>query len=194
VRRASLVWAILTVMAIVGTGCGAAPRSSGDSAPGMARVGARAPGFNLPLLDGGTDDLARERGKVVLLNFWATWCIPCREEMPELQRLADDLRGEQFTLLTIDLQEDGTAIEAFRQELGLRLPVLLDEDGEVTRSYGVRALPATFLIDQHGELRQQRLGPLLTGEVETPWTRSWIASQVRMFLEAATSFTPAGAL
>ncbi|TME93491.1 MAG: TlpA family protein disulfide reductase [Chloroflexi bacterium] len=60
----------------------------------MARIGAPAPDLSLPLLDGGTQDLARERGKVVLLNFWATWCIPCRAEMPELQRLADDLRGE----------------------------------------------------------------------------------------------------
>jgi hypothetical protein len=65
--------------------------------------------------------------------------------MPELQRLADDLQGERFALLTVNLQEDAGAITPYRQELGLRLPVLLDEDGSVTNSYGVRGLPATFL-------------------------------------------------
>ena len=180
--RRVLIGLTVAVAAIVGAGCGATPLTPATPGAAMARIGAPAPDLSLPLLDGGTQDLARERGKVVLLNFWATWCIPCRAEMPELQRLADDLRGEQFTLLTIDLQEDGAAIEGFRQELGLRLPVLLDEDGGVTRGYGVRGLPATFLIDQHGELRQQRLGPLVKGEVETPWSRAWIASQVRTFL------------
>ena len=67
------------------------------------------------------------------------------------------------------------------------MPVLLDEDDEVTRSYGVRALPATFLIDQRGVLRQQRLGPLAQGDGETPWTRSWIARQVQAFLELVAS-------
>src|SRR6266702_3318701 len=74
-------------------------------------------------------------------------------EMPELQGLADDLHGQPFVLFTIDLQEDAETIGPFRRELGLRLPVLLDEDGDVTRSYGVRALPATFLIDRDGILR-----------------------------------------
>jgi len=182
VYRRVLIGLTLAVAVLVGTGCAGAPRSPVESAAATARVGAPAPDLSLPLLDGGTEDLARERGKVVLLNFWATWCIPCREEMPELQRLADDLHGDQFTLLTIDLQEDSSAIEGFRQELGLHLPVLLDEDGGVTRGYGVRGLPATFLIDQHGDLRQQRLGPLVKGEVETPWSRAWIANQVRSLL------------
>jgi thiol-disulfide isomerase/thioredoxin len=66
----------------------------------------------------------QERGKVVLLNFWATWCIPCRTEMPELEALANDLQGESFTLFTIDLQEDAATITPFRRELGLRLPML----------------------------------------------------------------------
>ncbi|TME27312.1 MAG: TlpA family protein disulfide reductase [Chloroflexi bacterium] len=185
--RRLLSCVVLAAVTIVGTGCRATFGSTADSGPTIARPGAPAPDFSLSVLDGGTQDLLRERGNVVLLNFWATWCIPCREEMPELQRLADDLRGQQFTLLTIDLQEDAASINAFRTELGLRLPVLLDEDGEVTRSYGVRALPATFLIDQRGVLRQQRLGPLAQGDGETPWTRSWIARQVQAFLELVAS-------
>ncbi len=125
-----------------------------DSGPTIARPNSPAPNVSPPALDGGSLVLAQERGKVVLLNFWATWCIPCRTEMPELQSLADELQGESFTLFTIDLQEDAATITPFRRELGLRLPVLLDEDGEVTLSYGVRALPATFLIDREGVLRQ----------------------------------------
>jgi thiol-disulfide isomerase/thioredoxin len=111
-----------------------------DSGPTIARVGSPAPNVSLIALDGGSHDLSQDRGKVVLLNFWATWCIPCRTEMPELQGLADDLQGESFAMLTIDLQEDVATIGPFRRELGLRLPVLLDEEGNVTRSYGVAGL------------------------------------------------------
>jgi thiol-disulfide isomerase/thioredoxin len=177
-----LVW--VAVVVVAATACAGAPQPSANAGSGLARVGGPAPGLRLPLLDGGTRDLVGERGKVVLLNFWATWCVPCREEMPELQRLADDLHEQPFTLLTIDLEEDSQAIAAFRQDLGLRVPVLMDEDGDVAQSYGVRALPATFLIDDAGALRQQRLGPLLKGEVGTPWSRAWLASQVQALLGA----------
>ncbi len=153
-----------------------------DSGLTIARPNSPAPNVSLPALDGGSLVLAEERGKVVLLNFWDTWCIPCRTEMPELQALADDLQGESFALLTIDLQEDAGTIALFRRELGLRLPVLLDADGDVTRSYGVRALPATFLIDRNGILRQQRLGPLSPGGVEIAWSRAWIAEHVTVLL------------
>ena len=173
----------VAVLVVAATACAGAPLPSVNAGSGLARVGGPAPELRLPLLDGGTRDLAGERGKVVLLNFWATWCGPCREEMPELQRLADDLHEQPFTLLTIDLEEDSHAIVAFRQDLGLRLPVLMDEDGDVAQSYGVRALPATFLIDAGGALRQQRLGPLAKGEVDTAWSRAWLAAQVQALLE-----------
>ena len=183
-RSVLLVW--VAVLVVAATACAGAPQPSANTGSGLARVGGPAPGLRLPLLDGGTRELVGERGKVVLLNFWATWCVPCRDEMPELQRLADDLHEQPFTLLTIDLEEDSQAIAAFRQELGLRVPVLLDEDGDVAHSYGVRALPASFLIDPRGELRQQRLGPLPRGEVDTAWSRAWIATQVRTLLEGGT--------
>jgi len=136
---------VLVGVGVIGAGLWYAFYPHVDSRPTIAQPGLPAPSVNLPALDGGARDLAQERGKVVLLNFWATWCIPCRTEMPELQGLADDLQGEPFVLFTIDLQEDASTITPFRQELGLRLPVLLDQDGDVTRTYGVRALPATFL-------------------------------------------------
>jgi thiol-disulfide isomerase/thioredoxin len=158
-----------------------APPPSGSSG-GLARLGGTAPPIFLPRLDGGTADLNAEHGNVVLLNFWATWCEPCRAEMPGLQQLADELRGQPFTLYSINLQEDPPAIEPFERQLSLHLPVLLDADGDVTRAYGVRALPATFVIDQQGVVRQQRLGPLVEGGPSTPWSRDWLAAQIHLLL------------
>jgi thiol-disulfide isomerase/thioredoxin len=159
---------------------GMRPAAGGGST--IARVGQPAPEIALPLAGGGMADLQAERGNVVLVNFWATWCEPCRAEMPGLQQLRDQLHGQPFRLYSIDLQEDPDSIAAFERELGLRLDVLIDGDGTVTRAYGVRALPATFLVDRQGVLRQQHLGPLLTGGVDTMWTTAWVAAQVRDLL------------
>jgi cytochrome c biogenesis protein CcmG/thiol:disulfide interchange protein DsbE len=158
-----------------------APSTEGPAA--VARPGAPAPQIALPLLGGGTSSLASERGKVVLVNFWATWCEPCKTEMPGLQQLVNDLHDQPFVMYSVDLQEDSTTIEAFLQQYDLRLQqVVLDEDGNVTRAYGVRGLPATFLIDRQGVLRQQRLGPLVAGGAETAWSGAWVAAQVRALL------------
>ena len=78
----------------------------------IARPGALAPQIALPVVGGGTSDLHAERGKVVLVNFWATWCEPCKSEMPGLQQLADELRGKSFVLYSVDLQEDATQVDA----------------------------------------------------------------------------------
>jgi thiol-disulfide isomerase/thioredoxin len=151
-------------------------------APNVARPGAAAPPISLPVVGGGTSSLSAERGKVVLVNFWATWCEPCKSEMPGLQQLADELRGRPFVLYSVDLQEEAAQVEAFQRDYKLNLYAVLDQDGDVTRAYGVRALPATFLIDQQGVLRQQRLGPLLPGGAETTWSEPWLAAQVRTLL------------
>ncbi|MCA1645203.1 MAG: TlpA family protein disulfide reductase [Chloroflexi bacterium] len=152
--------------------------------PTIARLGAAAPQIALQVVDGGTSDLISERGKVVLVNFWATWCEPCKAEMPALQQLADELRDRPFVLYSVDLQEDGPQVEAFQRQYGLNLYAVLDDNGDVTRAYGVRALPATFLIDQRGVLRQQRLGPLLPGGPDLMWSEAWLATQVRSLLAA----------
>jgi cytochrome c biogenesis protein CcmG, thiol:disulfide interchange protein DsbE len=145
-------------------------------------MGATAPQIALPVVGGGTSNLAGERGKVVLVNFWATWCEPCKSEMPGLQQLANELQDRPFKLYSVDLQEDAAQVDAFKRDLGLNLYAVLDQDGDVTRTYGVRALPATFLIDQKGVLRQQRLGPLLGGGADTTWSEAWLAGQVRTLL------------
>jgi thiol-disulfide isomerase/thioredoxin len=156
--------------------------AASSTTPAIAQVGAPAPQITLPIVGGGTSNLAADRGKVVLVNFWATWCEPCKSEMPGLQQLASELHDQPFRLYSVDLQEDAADIQAFEQQYGLNLYAVMDEDGTATRAYGVRALPSTFLIDQNGVLHLQRLGPLATGGAETMWSEAWLADQVRGLL------------
>jgi thiol-disulfide isomerase/thioredoxin len=156
----------------------------GRGTPATAQQGARAPQIALPVVGGGTSNLVAERGKVVLVNFWATWCEPCKAEMPALQQLADELRDRPFVLYSVDLQEDAAQVEEFERQYGLTLFAVLDENAEMTRAYGVRVLPSTFLIDQQGVLRQQHLGPLVAGDADTLWSQAWLAAQVRDLLAA----------
>jgi thiol-disulfide isomerase/thioredoxin len=174
--------AALVVVAAVGGWYVLQQPAATGAASGPAQVGAPAPQIALPVVGGGTSNLAADHGKVVLVNFWATWCEPCKAEMPGLQQLANQLQDQPFRLYSVDLQEDDAAIQQFEQQYGLNLYAVIDEDGTATRAYGVRALPSTFLIDQHGMLHLQRLGPLATGGPETMWSEGWLADQVRGLL------------
>ncbi|WHZ23325.1 MAG: TlpA disulfide reductase family protein [Nitrospira sp.] len=135
----------------------------------IARVvpGTAAAPFDLKALDGRSVQLADLRGKVVLVNFWATWCGPCKEEMPAFERLRQRLDPERFALVTIttDMQRDG--IKHFLANLNVQLPVLFDEDQDVSRAYLVRALPTTVLIDRQGTVVGRAVGPR---EWDTPKT------------------------
>jgi thiol-disulfide isomerase/thioredoxin len=152
--------------------------------PSPPALGSPAPPVNLALLYGGDASLDRQRGNVVVMNLWATWCAACRTEMPSLQRVADDLGTERFTLFEVNLGEDAAAIDPFRQQLGLRTPVLLDVQGDVAQRYGVGTLPATFVIDQQGDLRLEHLGPLVEGDASTAWSAPWVEQQARALLES----------
>ncbi|MBI4001986.1 MAG: TlpA family protein disulfide reductase [Nitrospira defluvii] len=127
----------------------------------IARVapGTIAAAFELQSLDGRSVQLADLKGKVVVVNFWATWCGPCKEEMPAFERLRQQLDPERFALLTIttDLQRDG--IKHFLANLHVQLPVLFDENQDVSQAYLVRALPTTVLIDRQGQLVGRAVGP-----------------------------------
>ena len=127
----------------------------------IARVtpGTVAAPFDLKSLDGTSVQLAEMKGKVVLVNFWATWCGPCKEEMPAFERLRQKLDPERFALLTIttDLQREG--IKHFLANLHVQLPVLFDENQDVSQAYLVRALPTTVLIDERGILVGRAVGP-----------------------------------
>jgi thiol-disulfide isomerase/thioredoxin len=104
--------------------------------------------------------LADYQGQVVLVNFWATWCEPCLEEMPSLQRLAARLAGQPFALLAVNYGESPAKVQAFLERLPAPLPVLLDRDLQAARAWRVRILPASFLVGRDGRVRASVIGEL----------------------------------
>jgi len=121
---------------------------------------APAPGFELNALDGATHRLDDYRGKVVLLNFWATWCPPCLAELPGIQRLADQLVDERFQVLLINVGESPFRIDKFMKLVNIRLTSLLDPDGETFQEWGGSIYPTSFILDAEGRLRYRALGPI----------------------------------
>ena len=128
-----------------------------EVAGSAGRVGAIAPDFQWVDPNGTSRTLAGLRGRAVVLNFWATWCVPCREEMPALERAA--AAHPEVTFLAIDLQEDGGKVREFFDAVGLtHLEPLIDTNGSVTRRYGVVSLPNTFFVDRDGVIAHLEIG------------------------------------
>jgi peroxiredoxin len=137
----------VAVLAVVGGGAGAAsPPTAG------------APDFTLPSLDGPNLRLQEQRGRVVMINFWATWCGPCRVEMPHLARLYEKYRPSGFTVLAVNIDEDPHKAASLAKQLGMRFPVLLDADKKVSRLYDLSTMPSTILIDRDGRVRYVHRG------------------------------------
>ncbi|MEE9191149.1 MAG: TlpA disulfide reductase family protein [Candidatus Aerophobetes bacterium] len=114
--------------------------------------------FTLKTLKGETVSLEDYRGRLIFLNFWATWCGPCRAEMPSMQRLWEEFKEEDFVILAINIQEESKLVSSFMNERGLSFPVLLDEKGKVARTYGVRGIPTTFFLNPEGEIIGKAVG------------------------------------
>jgi thiol-disulfide isomerase/thioredoxin len=123
-------------------------------------TGALAQPLVLKALDGTVQDLAKYRGKVVLVNFWATWCEPCRDEMPSIVRLKEKFAGQPFEVLAVNLDEPESRVRAFLEKTPLPLTVVLDPGKLVTKAWGVRILPASYVIGRDGRLRYTALGEL----------------------------------
>lgn len=146
---------------------GAPPQTAGIDKPEiLARAepstgvfpGDVAPEFQLTTLDGETTILGEHRGQRVLLNFFASWCEPCRAEMPGVQLQAEKHAGHEWVVLGVDVMETRETAAAFRDELGLTFPILLDEIGWVTRLYQVTGTPTSLFIDREGVVVERRLG------------------------------------
>ena len=122
-------------------------------------VGNRAPEFSLKQRDGKVVNLRDLRGKVVFLNFWATWCAPCRNEMPAMEVLHRKMKDRNFAMLAISGDQDGWAsVEPFVSRLGLTFPILLDSEQKAAISYRAFRFPETFVINAEGIIIDKRLG------------------------------------
>jgi peroxiredoxin len=133
--------------------------SAQDSEPPVA-AGDRAANFTLDTLDGHKISLADFHGKVVFLNIWATWCGPCREEMPSMETLYDELKGNKdFVMLAVSQDTKGrTAVARYVQKNGYHFTILLDPDNKVGESYDVSGVPETFIIDRKGRIVAHHMG------------------------------------
>lgn len=125
-----------------------------------------APLFSLPDAQGQLVSLASYDGDVVLVNFWATWCIPCRDEMPVLEAAYQKHRGRGFRVVAVNVQERPDQVIAYGRELGLTFPLLLDEAGEVKTAYRVQALPRSFFLARDGRVIRIHPGEMTTEIVE----------------------------
>ncbi len=134
--------------------------------PAAALVGSRAPEFVLNTLDGQRVALSDMRGQVVLVNIWATWCPPCRAEMPAIQASYARYRDKGFVVLAIDQREDVATVQSFMQEYALTFSVLLDTTGTVGAAYQASALPSSFFIGRDGTVRVVYRGPLPRGVID----------------------------
>ncbi|MGH2378828.1 MAG: TlpA family protein disulfide reductase [Candidatus Limnocylindria bacterium] len=130
-----------------------------EGGPTAARIGERPPDFEWVRPDGSRASLATLAGRPVVINFWATWCLPCREEMPILEEAA--AANPEWAFLAVDLDEDGDRIRAFFDELGLvRLEPVLDVGLSTARRYGLASVPSTFFVDADGTIRHIQIGEM----------------------------------
>jgi len=129
--------------------------------------------FQLDVLGGGPTKLSSYRGKLVLLNFWATWCPSCREEIPSMERLYARLEKKGFTIVAVDLSEPRDVVKRFVAENKMTYPVLLDTSGDVGALYGARSIPTTYVIDRKGRILGRTIG-----------SRAWDAPEVVSLFES----------
>jgi len=154
-----------------------AAASSATAAGGEMKPwkGGATPPLALRDLSGKEHRLADYRGKVIVLNFWATWCEPCREEMPSMQRLQDKLAGKPFAILAVDFGEGVPRINDFLKKVPVRLRVLLDRDISVANAWRVKVLPTTFVLDPGQRIRYSVVGDL-------EWDSPAVESAIRKLL------------
>lgn len=176
-----VVYPIVVIAAIIGVIWWIEYRPSGDAdpsgvrygpvdlpaplqSPGLdvsAEPGAAAPDFLLQALDGGEIRLSDYRGRPVVLNFWATWCRPCRQEMPQLVKAYDRYRGDALLVIGVNLQEGSAVLDTFVRDFGIQYPIALDRTGDVGDRYRLLGLPTSVFIGRDGVIRSVFNGPFV---------------------------------
>jgi cytochrome c biogenesis protein CcmG, thiol:disulfide interchange protein DsbE len=134
------------------------------------------PALELADLQGKTHRLQDYRGSVVMVNFWATWCEPCREEMPSMERLRASLEGQRFVVLAVNLAEPPARIRKFLEGVPLKFSVLLDQDAKASKAWQARMLPATYIVGPDGAIRYRQLG-------ELDWSKPEVREQLLALLK-----------
>jgi peroxiredoxin len=152
------------LLLIVNAGLPERAQFTGQVIPGQLpiapEIAAVAPSFELPSFDNGSLRLSDLRGKPVVINFWATWCEPCRVEMPALQQVYETYQNQGLRILAVNLGEPATAVRNWVQDLGLTFDVLLDQDGSTATLYHLRGQPSTYVISPDGMIVQIFYGPV----------------------------------
>ena len=157
------------------------PLQTPTSASTSPQIGFAAPDFTLDTLDGETLSLSNLRGQVVLINLWASWCPPCRAEMPALDNVYRQYREAGFVVLGLNTtyQDSETDASIFVRTLGLEFPILLDRDGAVSRQYQLQALPTSYFVGRDGTIRDVVFGG--------PMTEAIIATRIQSLLAEGNS-------
>lgn len=158
---------LITILLI---GCG----KDNEPAVTLAEVNKPAPDFTLVDLQGKTWQLSHFRGKVVFINFWATWCPPCLEEMPSMQALNAGMAQAPFQMLTILNNDQPAFAQNLADKIGITFPILVDPNSETATLYGLTGVPETFIVDPQGILREKFLGP-------RPWNSQGALEMLRKY-------------
>ena len=170
-KRFLLLVALGAVVAL--TAC---TKKEAAKAPGPLQENSPAPAITVNSLNGKPLNLSDLKGKVVILNFWATWCPPCREEIPSMMKLNSAMAGKPFQMVAVSIDEGGQpAIESFFKTSGFSLPAYTDPDNRAAKAYGITGVPETFVIDKNGILLKKVIGPM-----------TWDSPDVLSYLEGLT--------
>ena len=152
-----------------------AARSADPALPAVGETNRAAPEFALPTLDGGTVRLSDYRGKVVLVNFWGTWCEPCKEETPALQAVYTDLAPQGLEIIGVNLYNQETqgreAVRAFLEPYGVAYPVALDTAGDTARAFQISPIPVSYFVDPQGTIRYVKVGVVTAADVRVLFER-----------------------
>ncbi|HEY83275.1 MAG TPA: TlpA family protein disulfide reductase [Dehalococcoidia bacterium] len=171
-RHLALVVLALSMLVAI-QGCAASPPDSGRGAGARAielepapEVGHPAPDFSLKDLDGNTVRLRDLRGRVVFINFWASWCPPCRAEMPEIEAVHQEYKDKGVVVIGVDISEPESVVRQYIRQGGFSWTIVLDSTGEVARDYRITAIPTSFFVDRDGVIRAVNVGAMTKRAME----------------------------
>ncbi len=173
-RSATVVWLVCCCLLLVACSPKDTPKVTGNKAPSVAKELLPAPDISvISVATGQTLKLSDLKGKVVVLNFWATWCPPCREEIPSMMKLNSQMAGKPFQMVAVSIDEGGKpAVEEFFKRSGNSLPAYIDPSSASSKSYGLTGVPETFVIDKQGMIVKKVIG-----------TAPWDAPEAVAYLE-----------